>query len=243
MATRHQFENSNEIGVFANLTNTYCLTAFGGSENFYSVFENELPPQFPTVKASIAGTRLVGRMTVGNKNGLLLPNSITDQEAAHIRNSLPDEVIIQRTEERLSALGNCIACNDYIALVHPDLDQETEEIISDVLGVEVFRQSIAGNVLIGSYCRFSNQGGIIHPLASIQELDELSAILQVPLVSGTVNRGSTVISSGLIANDWSAFCGLDTTSTEIQVIESILRIKETNSNIVDLRASLVDSLV
>jgi len=28
-------ELSNEIGVFANLTNTYCLTAFGGSENFY----------------------------------------------------------------------------------------------------------------------------------------------------------------------------------------------------------------
>jgi len=152
-------------------------------------------------------------------------------------------VILQRTEERLSALGNCIACNDYVALIHPDLDQETEEIIADVLGVEVFRQSIAGNVLIGSYCRFSNQGGIIHPLASIQELDELSAILQVPLVSGTVNRGSTVISSGLIANDWSAFCGLDTTSTELQVIESILKIKESNSNIVDLRATLVDALV
>lgn len=182
-------------------------------------------------------------MTIGNKNGLLLPNSITDQEAGHIRNSLPDSVILQRTEERLSALGNCIACNDYVALVHPDVDQETEEIISDVLGVEVFRQSIAGNVLIGSYCRFSNQGGIIHPQASMQELDELSAILQVPLVSGTVNRGSTVISSGLIANDWAAFCGLDTTSTELQVIESILKIKENNSNIFDLRASLVDALV
>ena len=30
-----QFENSNEIGVFSRLTNSYCLVAIGGSENFY----------------------------------------------------------------------------------------------------------------------------------------------------------------------------------------------------------------
>lgn len=35
MAVRAQFENSNEIGVFARLTNSYCLVALGGSENFY----------------------------------------------------------------------------------------------------------------------------------------------------------------------------------------------------------------
>ncbi len=42
----------------------------------------------------------------------------------HIRNSLPDEVVVQRVEERLSALGNVIACNDHVALVHPDIDKE-----------------------------------------------------------------------------------------------------------------------
>lgn len=35
MAVRAQFENSNEIGVFSLLTNSYCLVAVGGSENFY----------------------------------------------------------------------------------------------------------------------------------------------------------------------------------------------------------------
>jgi translation initiation factor 6 len=44
-----------------------------------------------------------------------------------------------RIEERLSALGNVIACNDHVALVHPDIDRDTEELIADTLGVEVFR--------------------------------------------------------------------------------------------------------
>ncbi|KAI8003817.1 Eukaryotic translation initiation factor 6-2 [Camellia lanceoleosa] len=35
----------------------------------------------------------------------------------------PDQVVVQHIEERLSALGNCIACNDYIALTHTDLDK------------------------------------------------------------------------------------------------------------------------
>ncbi len=59
----------------------------------------------------------------GNRHGLLVPNTTTDQELQHLRNSLPDSVKIQRVEERLSALGNVVSCNDYVALVHPDLDK------------------------------------------------------------------------------------------------------------------------
>ncbi|XP_070576199.1 eukaryotic translation initiation factor 6-like [Ptychodera flava] len=255
MAVRALFENSNEVGVFAKLTNAYCLVAVGGSANFYSVFEGELSDVIPVVYTSIAGCRIIGRMTVGNRHGLLVPNTTTDQELQHIRNSLPDSVKIQRIEERLSALGNVIACNDYVALVHPDLDRETEEILADVLKVEVFRQTVADNVLVGSYCSISNQGALVHPKTSIENQDEISSLLQVPLVvrlfsiifkqtCGTVNRGSEVIGAGMVVNDWSAFCGLDTTSTELSVVESIFKLGEAQPSAVtsEMRASLVESM-
>ncbi|KAI3639321.1 hypothetical protein MIR68_001128 [Amoeboaphelidium protococcarum] len=244
MALRAQFENKNDIGVFSRLTNAYCLVAIGGSENFYSVFESELGQVIPVVHTSIAGTRIIGRLTAGNRHGLLVPSTTTDQELQHLRNSLPDSVAIQRIEERLSALGNVIACNDYVALVHPDIDRETEEIIADVLKVEVFRQTIADNVLVGSYCVLSNQGGLVHPRTTVQDQDELSSLLQIPLVSGTVNRGSDVIGGGLVVNDYSAFAGLDTTSTELAVIESIFKLQNAQPSaiVTDMRDSLIDNM-
>jgi translation initiation factor 6 len=243
MAVRAQFENSSEIGVFARLTNAYCLVAYGGSDNF-RVFEAELQDHIPVVRASVAGCRVIGRLTVGNKNGLLLPNTTTDQELMHIKNSLPDEIVVQRVEERLSALGNVIACNDYVALVHPDLDRETEEIVADVLGVEVFRQTIASNVLVGTYSVITNQGALVHPKTSVEDQDELSSLLQVPLVAGTVNRGSDVIGAGLVSNDWTAFCGFDTTATEISVIEKIFKLQDNAppATMADMRTQLIEEM-
>ncbi|RDY08240.1 Eukaryotic translation initiation factor 6-2, partial [Mucuna pruriens] len=181
----------------------------------------------------------------GNKNGLLLPRTTTDQELQHLRNSLPDQVVVQRIEERLSALGNCIVCNDHVALTHADLDKETEEKIEDVLGVEVFSQTIAGNILVGSYCALSNRGGLVHPHTSIEDLNELSTLLQVPLVAGTVNRGSELIAAGVTVNDWTTFCGSDTTVAELSVMDSVFKFREIQpSAIVDeMRKSLVDIYV
>jgi translation initiation factor 6 len=121
-----------------------------------------LADTIPVIHCTIAGIRIVGRITVGNRHGLLVPNATTDQELQHIRNSLPDSVQIRRIDERLSALGNVIAwlvivckeylkflfSNDHVAIVHAEISKETEQTLREVLKVEVFRLSLGENSLV-----------------------------------------------------------------------------------------------
>ena len=78
----------------------------------------------------------------------------------------------------------------------------------------------------------------------MEDQQELASLLQIPIVAGTVNRGSDVIAGGLIANDWTALCGMDTTSTEISVVESIFKLDESaDKEIVGkMRMSLIEAM-
>lgn len=60
--------------------------------------------------------------------------------------------------------------------------QETEEIIGDVLNVEVFRQCVGKKDLVGAYSVLSNFGCVVHPGTKIQERNDLSLLLDVPVV-------------------------------------------------------------
>merc|ERR1712224_411311 len=163
-------------------------------------------------------------MCIGNTKGVLVPYSTTDQEFLLIQNALSDKVSCERIDEKLSALGNAIANNDHTALVNPEISRKTEEYLMDVMKVDVFRQMVSENRLIGSYCCISNEGGMVHTNATLEDLNDLSLLTQIPIAAGTINRGNQAIASGLLVNDWAAFCGSKTSSIELAVVQSVFKI-------------------
>jgi len=63
-------------------------------------------------------------------------------------------------------------------------------------------------------------------MCSVTELDTLASLMQVPLCAGTINRGNAIVGTGVVANDWTAFCGTDSTGAELNVVDAIFKLQD-----------------
>jgi translation initiation factor 6 len=225
MTIKIQYDSSSEIGTYINLTNTYCIVPVSLSKKVFITLRSELGENFPILFSNVLNSKCQGRLIACNSKGILLPPQTTPEEYTHLRNSVPDSTVVRYSEENLNALGNCICVNDFTALISPDLSKKTEELLSDTLGVEVFRTYVGPFSLVGSFCVLNNQKGLVHPNISCEEQDFLTQLLQIPLRTATVNRGSENLGGGIITNDWYSFCGQKTTQPELQIIDTWLHKK------------------
>jgi len=100
-----------------------------------------------------------------------------------------------------------------------------EESILDIkktLDVPVFKGTIGSLKTVGMAAGVTNKGLLCHPKASDEEKSQLENVFGVNVMIGTVNHGSPVIGSGLVANTKGAIIGNHTTGIEMGRIEEAL---------------------
>ena len=208
------------MGLFVRTNNDTLLLPFGFAETKAKKLKEYLDVE-KIIHVSIAGTRLIGPMTVMNNNGILLPYTVSDDEIRILKQT---GLNVDRLKSKFTAVGNLISANDKGALVSNLFKGEADQNIKDILGVPLQTFSIGGYVQVGSMIVATNAGAIVHPIANDSEISRISEILQVEAEPATVNGGSPFLSSGIIANFSSVIVGNLTTGPELIMISRALKV-------------------
>ena len=172
------------------------------------------------VHTSIGGSVLAGALACANSNGILLPNSIREEEFVVIKSSFEGKISVMETKK--TAYGNLVLANDYGAVVDPRFKEAQIEQISETLDVDAVAGEIAGLPYVGSLAVATNKGVLAHPLLKDDERKILESVFKVPVYVGTINCGIPYVGTGLMGNKHVAVAGSLTTGPEMFIIGNAL---------------------
>ena len=172
------------------------------------------------IHTSIGGSVLAGALACANSNGILLPNSIREEELAVIKSLFKGNITVMETKK--TAYGNLVLANDHGAVVDPRFKEPQIKQIAETLGVDVVTGEIAGLPYVGSLAVATNKGVLAHPLLKEAERKILESVFKVPVDVGTINCGIPYVGTGLIGNSHAAVAGSMTTGPEMFIIGNAL---------------------
>ncbi len=172
------------------------------------------------IHTAISGSVLIGALACANSNGMLLPNSVRQEELDQIKSCFLGRITVMDTKK--TAYGNLVLANDKGAVVDPRFKEAEIKKISEALGVEAVPTEIAGLPYVGSLAVATNKGVLTHPMLSAEEKKTLENVFKVPVDVGTINCGVPYVGTGLIANSHSAVAGSMTTGPEMFIIGNAL---------------------
>ena len=212
---RYDVYKTPNIGLFVRTNDKIIIVPFGFAETKTTKLMQHLQVE-EKAYASIAGTRLIGPMTVMNNNGILVPSIASDEEIQILKQA--SGLNVDRLKSKFTAIGNLISTNDNGALVSPLFKGEVDQQIQDVLGVPVASMTVGGFIQVGSMVVATNTGAAVHPKATEEEIKVISETLQVQVEPLTINGGIPFLSSGIIANSKSVIVGKLTSGPELIMI-------------------------
>ncbi len=215
--TKTHLNGNPYLGIFANANDSHLLIPPGIPGKVIDDISNTL--EVVPHRTTVAGTELVGTLSVANSKGLLVPGDVTESEVETMRRALGIRVEILET--RFNALGNLILVNDKGAIVAGVYGREEVDRISEALGVETRTGTIDDLNIVGSLGRASNHGALVSPKATREEIKLIEDVLRVRVERGTANFGVGNIGTCLLVNSKGVAAGMPTTGIEMGKIQQV----------------------
>ena len=213
---RIKIAGSSLLGVFARCTEKVVLVPQEVGEADRLALEDGLKVEAVRALAGIGS--VLGSLVAANSNGFVVTHHAGNEELKALR----EYGRVARLPARINAAGNVILVNDSAALVHPGLSSRACEAVEQTLGVKVVKGTIGGLKTVGMAGVATNKGLLLHPRVSEEEIAVLERLFELPVDVGTVNLGSPLVGSGVLANSRGYFAGEDTSGPELGRIEDAL---------------------
>lgn len=210
------FNGSPNIGVFVANTEALAIVPPEISQRDVEIIKQELKVEI--IRTTIDESSVVGSLVAGNSNGLIISQYALDSEISKLEKFTK----VAKLPEKMTAAGNLILANDYAAIVHPQLSKKAIDVINRTLKVKAVKGTIAGLKTVGAAGAATNRGLLVHPNVTEEEIKLLEKVFELPVDIGTVNLGSPLIGTALIANSKGYLAGSLTSGFELGRIEEAL---------------------
>lgn len=172
------------------------------------------------VRTTVRDCEILGAMVAATSFGVVVGDLVDDAERTALERIGPVHVV----RGRQNALGNNVLANDHGALVHPELTDQTLEVVQRGLKVPVHRGTVAGLGTVGMAAAATNKGVVVHPRTSPKEAERITELLKVPVHRSTANFGVPIVGACLVANSRALAVGRPTTPVEIVHLQEGLQI-------------------
>lgn len=209
------FAGDEHIGVYTRVFEDVAFVPLDATEEYISTVEKRLGVE--VVQTTIQGCSIIGSLLAGNSSGMIV-SGLASTEEINLLKKYGRVMLLERT---MNAAGNIILANDYFAAVHPGISENTAEKISEFLEVPVLMMYIGRVPTVGMAGVATNKGVLLNPGTSKAEITEIEETSGLPTGTGTVNMGSTLIGTGLLANSKNYLAGNSTSGYELGRIEDV----------------------
>jgi len=214
------FKGDPNIGLYCVATDKYAVLGEELSKGKLKILEEVL--DVPIITSKIYGTPFVGIFCVANSNTVLVPEIIFEEEFETLTKQLKGIAEVKKVKTLKTALGNNVLCNDKTGIFSKEFSDKESKEIQDKLGIKGKQLSLAECDVPGSYGVLTNKGGIFGSLAKDAEIKSAEKLIGFEVGVGTVSTGSSIMSSGIIANSNGFLVSTNSTGFEMGRIDESL---------------------